>query len=122
MKPHPLNLALRFLLELAAISAMSLWGFRHGTGSSRFFYAAIAPLIAAGIWGMFAVPGDPSRSGSAPVPVRGLIRLGLETGFFSFAVWCLARIGWPSAALVLGIITAVHYSVSYDRIRWLLRA
>lgn len=122
MSSHPINLALRFLLELAAISAMSCWGFAHGNGLARVAFAAIAPLTAAAIWGVFAVPGDPSRSGSAPVPVSGTLRLVLEICFFAFAVWCLFDIHRPTLAIMLSSITAVHYAVSYDRIRWLVRA
>ena len=122
MSSHPINLALRFLLELAAISAMSFWGFAHGSGWARFAFAVIAPLAAAAIWGVFAVPGDPSRSGSAPVPVSGMLRLILEICFFAFAVWCLFSIHRPTLAILMGSITTLHYAVSYDRIRWLLRA
>ena len=122
MSSNPINLALRFLLELASISAMSFWGFAHGNGLARFVFAAVAPLTAAMIWGVFAVPGDPSRSGSAPVPVPGILRLGLEMCFFAFAVWCLFGINRPTLAILLGSVTAIHYAISYDRIGWLVRA
>lgn len=121
MSSHPTNLALRFLLELAAVSAMSFWGFAHGGGWARFAFAAIAPLTAAAVWGVFAVPGDPSRSGSAPVPVPGTLRLILEIGFFAFAVWCLLSTHRPILGVLLGSVTTLHYAVSYDRIRWLVR-
>ena len=78
--------------------------------------------MAAAVWGVFAVPGDPSRSGSAPVPVPGALRLLLEIGFFAFAVWCLSSLHPPSLAILLGSVTAAHYAISYDRIGWLLRA
>jgi len=122
MSSHPINLALRFLLELAAITSMSCWGFSHGNGLARFAFAVIAPLVAAAVWGVFAVPGDPSRSGSALVPVPGTLRLILEICFFSFAAWCLFSINRPTLAIMLGSITALHYAISYDRIRWLVRA
>ena len=32
MSAHPLNLALRFLLELAAWASMGYWGWKRGTG------------------------------------------------------------------------------------------
>ena len=122
MSSHPINLALRFLLELAALGVMSFWGFAQGGGWARFAFAAIVPLTAASAWGVFAVPGDPSRSGSAPVPLPGSLRLVLEIGFFAFAVWCLFSIHRPALAIALGSITTLHYAVSYDRIRWLVRA
>ena len=122
MSSHPVNLALRFLLELAAIGAMSLWGFAHGGGVARWVWAVAAPLAAATVWGVFAVPGDPSRSGSAPVPVPGALRLGLEICFFTSAVGCLLHIHRPTLAIMLASVTAIHHAVSYDRIGWLLRA
>lgn len=122
MSSHPLNLALRFLLELAALSAMALWGFAHGSGVARFVLAVATPLVAATVWGVFAVPGDPSRSGSAPVPVPGASRLGFEICFFASAAGCLFDIHRPILAIMLASVTVLHYAVSYDRIRWLLRA
>ena len=121
MSSHPVNLALRFLLELAAISAMSVWGFSCGNGAARFIFAVAIPLAAAAVWGVFAVPGDPSRSGSAPVPIPGTLRLGLEICFFAFAVWCLFSTHHPTLAILLGSITAAHYAISYDRMGWLVR-
>jgi hypothetical protein len=122
MSSNPINLALRFLLELASITAMAFWGFAHGNGLARLVFAAAVPLAAAMIWGVFAVPGDPSRSGSAPVPVPGMLRLGLEICFFAFAVWCLFDLNRPTLVVLLGSVTAVHYAISYDRIGWLVRA
>ena len=122
MSSHPINLALRFLLELAALGAMAWWGYSRGSGGARLLLAAAIPLAAAVAWGVFAVPGDPSRSGSAPVPIPGTLRLGLEICFFSFAVWCLSSIHHPALAILLGSIMATHYAISYDRMRWLVRA
>ena len=97
MATHPLNLAVRFVLELAALYALGLWGWRHGDGVWRFVIAAAIPLIAAALWGTFAVPGDPSRSGSAPVPVAGVLRLALELGFFAAATLALYDLGYTVA-------------------------
>jgi hypothetical protein len=122
MASHPLNLALRFVLELAALGAMGHWAYRSVEGWARFALALGVPLLAATLWGVFAVPADPSRSGGAPVPVPGAVRLGLELTFFGFASWALRSTGQPRAALCFGAITLAHYLVSYDRLRWLLRA
>jgi len=73
MSLHPISLALRFLLELAALIALGLWG-AHQAGIAL---ALALPATAAALWGIFAVPGDPSRSGKAPVPVSG--RAGQRT-------------------------------------------
>ena len=120
MGSHPINLLARFLLELAALSAMGWWGWRQGGGWMGSVLAAGVSLVAASIWGVFAVPGDPSRSGTAPVPVPGFVRLAIELGIFSVACACLVDVGHSGLALALGIATMVHYAVSYDRILWLM--
>lgn len=121
MGSHPINLALRFFLELAALCAMGVWGFAHGTGVMRYIFAIALPLIAVALWGTFAVPNDPSRKGSAPVPVAGVVRLLLELAFFAFAVWTLFDSTRTATALAFGAAVLIHYAASYDRVAWLLR-
>jgi len=121
MGSHPINLAIRFLLEVSALLAMGVWGWRQSEGWFRFVLALGIPLIAAIVWGTFAVPDDPSRSGAAPVPVPGLLRLAIEAAIFIFAVWALYDVGFIRLSWLLGIIVAIHYLASYDRILWLIR-
>lgn len=121
MSLHPLNLALRFLLEVAALVALAYWGFSQHAGFWRFVIGLGSPLVAAVLWGTFAVPNDRSRSGKAPVPVPGVVRLLLELTFFGLAAWALYDAGKPMLALVLAGVTAVHYVLSYDRVNWLVR-
>jgi hypothetical protein len=118
---HPLNLGLRFVLELCALGAMGRWGYHGATGVLRYLFALGVPLLAATAWGVFAVPADPSRSGQAPVAVPGIVRLLLELAFFGFATWALARTDHARLAWIFGLIVALHYALSYDRIAWLLR-
>jgi hypothetical protein len=120
MATHPLNLAVRFVLELAALYALGLWGWRHGDGVWRFVIAAAIPLIAAALWGTFAVPGDPSRSGSAPVPVAGVLRLALELGFFAAATLAFYDLEYTVVTTVFGAAVVTHYALSSDRIAWLI--
>jgi hypothetical protein len=65
MGSNPINLVIRFLLELSALMAMGFWGWNQGKGAFRFVLAFGIPIIAALVWGVFAVPDDPSRSGNA---------------------------------------------------------
>lgn len=116
------NLTLRFLLELAAVAGFGLAGWNLGDSPLwRWPLVLLLPLAAAALWGIFAVPGDPSRSGAAPVPVSGGVRLLLELLVLcgGAAAWWIA--GHRTAALVLAILVAVHYGLSADRIAWLLR-
>ena len=120
MGSHPINLAIRFVLELSALFSLGLWGWRSGNGWQRFALALLVPIVAAVLWGTFAVPGDPSRSGAAPIAVPGVVRLVLELGIFALAAWALNHAGFARASWILGIIVALHYVTSYDRIMWLV--
>lgn len=121
MGSHPINLAIRFVLELSALVAMGLWAWHQGEGILRYLFALIVPVIAATLWGSFAVLNDPSRSGKAPVPVRGSIRLALEVVFFAFATWSFFAAGETRLGWIFGIVALIHYAVSYDRLLWLIR-
>ena len=121
MGSHPINLAIRFLLELSALLAMGTWGWRQSDGWLRLVLAVGIPLIAAVAWGTLAVPNDPSRSGTAPIVVSGILRLGIELAVFVFATWVLYDLGLTRLSLALGIVVAAHYLASYDRILWLIR-
>lgn len=121
MGSHPLNLTLRFLLELVALIAMGYWGWTQHDGLERWLWTIGLPLAVAVLWGTFAVPDDPSRSGNAPVPTPGILRLLLELLFFSFAAYLLIVSQQVSVGWTLAIVTIIHYVISYDRILWLLR-
>ena len=120
MGAHPLNLAIRFLLELAGLAALAHWGWSQHEGWLRFVLAIGLPLLAAALWATFAVPDDPSRSGKAPVPVPGIVRLVLELAFFAAATWAIYDAGNATLSIILATAVAIHYAVSYDRIIWLL--
>ena len=120
MGSHPINLAIRFILELSALASTGIWGWRQSDGWLRIVFAIGIPIILAAIWGTFAVPNDPSRSGSSPIATPGIVRLLLELVFFAFATWALYDIGFVKLSLVFGISTIAHYIISFDRILWLI--
>ena len=118
---HPANLALRLFLELAALGGFATLAWTLSAGYWRFL-AAIAVVIAVGtIWATFAVPGDPSRSGKAPVPIPGALRLGLELAILFGGAWAFYAAGFGPAGAALGLLVVVHYVLWPDRIAWLLR-
>ena len=121
MGSHPVNLALRFILEIAGLVALGWWGWNQGEGILRFVLAFGIPILAAVLWGTFAVPDDPSRSGKAPVQVPGIVRLLLELAFFVSATWSLFAVGAATLGWIYGIAVLIHYLASYDRILWLVR-
>ena len=67
------------------------------------------------------MPDDPSRSGGAPVPVPGILRLVLELGLFVSAVLCLRAVSLERWGAGLAVVVILHYAASYDRILWLVR-
>ena len=120
MGSHPINLVIRFLLEISALVSVGMWGWKQSEGWFRLVLAIGIPIILAVIWGTFAVPNDPSRSGNAPIVTHGVIRLVIELAFFDVATWSLYDIGFNKLSLGLGIIVVLHYIISYDRIIWLM--
>ena len=121
MGSNEIVLAIRFLLELSALTSMAIWGWRIDEGWLHFILVIGVPLVAAALWGTFAVPNDPSRSGNAPVAIPGILRLTIELVIFGFAAWAIFDIGYQNLAWIFGIGVAIHYIVSYDRIVWLLK-
>jgi hypothetical protein len=115
MSKNPANLALRFALELGALAALAYWGWTEHGGIGRFVFGIGLPVAAA--WGTFRVPDDPR---DPPVTVPGWVRLLLEVIYFAAAVILLAAAGESRIAVIFGVIVALHYVVSYDRIWWLL--
>ena len=120
MGTHPINLAVRFLLELSGLVALGYLGWRCGKGAYRYVLALGLPLVAAILWGTFAVLNDSSRSGEALVQVPGIVRLLLELAFFVAATLSLFAIGAGNVGRAYGGIVILHYMVSYDRILWLI--
>ncbi len=121
MGSHPLNLALRFILELFAFSSVGVWAWKSNSGGIKYLLAIGVPLLLMAIWGIFAVPNDPSRSGTAPVVIPGIVRLVIELTIFGFAIWSLYDNNFIQLSVILGIAVLIHYSISYDRISWLLK-
>lgn len=118
MANNPLNLVLRFGLELAGLWALGYWGWTQHAGLVRWLWALGLPLLAAVLWGTFRVPNDP---GKAPVAVPGVVRLLLEAAYFGGAVWALYAAGRESGGIFFGVVVLLHYAASYDRVWRLLR-
>jgi len=116
---HPVNLAFRFVLELAALVGLAIGGYAVGSGAFGWILAIGLPILAASAWATFNVPGDASRSGEAPVPVPGIVRLLVELDVFGVAV-ILSWFAAPAFAVALAVGVVLHYALSVDRIKWLL--
>jgi hypothetical protein len=114
---NPLNLVLRFLLEIAGLTALGFWGWTQHEGPARWLWTVGAVVAAAAVWAVFRVPGD---GGPPVVAVAGRPRLVVETAFFAAATAALLASGQRTAALVFAALVLAHYAVSYDRVMRLL--
>lgn len=115
-------LAVRLVLELTALTAFGLLGWRAFDSPWKYALVVILPIAAAALWGTFAVPDDPSRSGKAPIAVSGRVRLLVEALVLfggAVALWAAGLPGWASA---FATILAIYHVIAYDRIRWLITA
>ena len=102
MDRHPLNLLLRFALEVAALVVLGRWGW------------GLLP----GWHGAIRVPDD---GGRPVVSVSGPVRLLLEVAFFTAAVWAAYATGDGRWAAPLGTLVSIHYALSWRRVDRLAR-
>jgi hypothetical protein len=84
----PLNLGLRFALELCMLVGFAVWGF-----SENIVLGVAAPLAAAVVWGLWIAPKATRR-------LRDPARLALELLLFGAAGALLAVAGHALAAAV----------------------
>lgn len=117
MNNHPLNLSIRFLLEVALIIIYFYWGWIKYDGILQIIISCCLPIIGIAIWAIFKVNGDP---GKAIVAVNGWVRLIIECSFFTLAFFMLRSLELNKVAAIFIAVTTIHYIASYDRIKWLL--
>jgi Protein of unknown function (DUF2568) len=95
------NLAVKFLLELAAFAAFAYWGTQTGTGATPVVLAIVAPVAAIAIWSVFAAPRSKRR-----LPLTA--RAPLELAVFALAVAALAAAGAALPAIIFGVVAALN--------------
>lgn len=118
MTNHPANLVFRFILELLMWAALAVVGWNLAEGPMQWVLAMGLPLASMVLWGVFRVPND---GGPPVVQVSGVVRLALELASFATAIVGLYIVAKPLWATLLATLVAVHYALSMDRVRWLLR-
>ena len=118
MSQHPLNLALRFALEIAVLLACAIWGWTQHAGAMRLVWSVGLPIVVAAIWGVFRVPED---HGKGLLAVPGSVRLLTEWAIFALAVVLYSAAGRYTAASLMALLVILHYMLSYDRVIWLLK-
>ena len=118
----PWVLSLRFGLEVGSLVALGAWAHRlAGHGVIAWAAALAVPLVVAIVWGTFAVPGDPSRSGKAPVSVSWGVRLLIEMVVFLGGAAALAALDWWPWFDAFVAAFVVHHAGAMKRLQWLSR-
>jgi hypothetical protein len=118
----PLLGIVRFGMEIVAFGGLFWWGWSIADGGVAGLVLGTAFfLIAALLWGAFAVVNDPSRNPNPPIGVPGWVRLVIELGIFGVAAWGIWASGarWLSESLLTLVV--LTYALAYDRLIWLLR-
>jgi hypothetical protein len=116
------NLALRFGLELGALTGLGLAAWKLTSGPVRWAAVALGPVAAAAVWGVFNVLNDPSRSGAAPIEVSGWTRLAIELVILGGGAAAVALAGRRDLGIAFAALIVLHYAASTSRLEWLLQA
>jgi hypothetical protein len=96
------NLALRFFLEVAALVALSYWGFQAGSSDVAHWVLGIgAPLLAAVVWGLFIAPRARYR-------VSDPVWIALQVVILGAATVALLAAGKTSPAIVFVALLIVN--------------
>ncbi|WP_170234225.1 YrdB family protein [Segetibacter aerophilus] len=106
------------MLEIALLVIFSCWGFTRFQGFFKYLIGIGAPLIAAIVWAVFKVDGDP---GKAIVSIPGWLRLLYELTLFVTAAYFLFSLNMNRTGYIFITISSLHYLASYDRVLWLLK-
>ena len=96
-----INLGLRFILEVAVLVALAIWGF--GSSDSLIVQLLLGlgvPVLAMAVWGAFISP-KASRRLDDPV------RVGIEVVIFGLGTVALVAAGLPLPGLLLAAAAAI---------------
>jgi len=97
----PMLLTTAFLVEVAMLAAVSVWGVHAGpTLPVRLLLGIGAPLLFAVLWGLFLSP-------SAAVPVSPGLRVSLKLLLFGLATLALVGASLPTWAAVFAAVALV---------------
>lgn len=100
------------------IAIFAYWAWNTFDGVAKYMLSIALPLLGTLLWAIFKVEGD----GAKPiVTVNGITRLAIECLLFVAAFFMLRSLQLHQLSIVFATATVVHYAVSYDRIKWLLK-
>lgn len=96
------NLAARLAVELAALVALSCWGFHLERRTAVRIAAGIgAPLVAAVIWALFASP-------NTDIAVHAATKTAVQLLVFAAATGALVRLGRTRLAIAFAVLAGVN--------------
>jgi hypothetical protein len=99
------NEALAFLLELAALAAVGVWGYHVGSGTAVKVGLAVAlPVIVAVVWGLFAAP-----RARFTLPLWGVLLV--KALVFAAATMALYATGYHGLALAFAVVVIVNTAI-----------
>jgi hypothetical protein len=97
------NDVVAFLVELAALLALSAWGFSAGTGVvPKVLLGLGTPAAAIALWSLFAAPKSIYDVPSARLSVKVLV-----LGAAALASFALLPIGWAVAFTIVVVVNTV---------------
>lgn len=98
----PMNLGLRFFLELCVLAALANWGYYTARATPERIGLAIgAPLLAAAVWVAFGAPGSPLQVGDP-------VHLVLEVVLYGAGAVALVASGHRSLAVALPVLAVLN--------------
>jgi hypothetical protein len=97
-------LAVRFLVELAMLTALAMAGAGLGDGATTWLLGIVLPIVAVLVWQAFVEP-----KARRPVPIG--VRVAIELVLFAAAAWLLAAVGYGGWSLAFAIV-AITVSVA----------
>src|ERR1700759_3038 len=101
------NLAVRFLLELAALAAFAYWAAHlEASPGRRILLAILAPVVVAGFWGLFVSPKARFSTGRA-----GQVGLGLIVFLGASAALCVR--GQPALGVAFACTAVLSSALLY---------
>jgi hypothetical protein len=105
------NLAVKFVLELAAFAALGYWGSTVGSGVVAVLLAIAAPATAIVLWGTFAAPRSRRRLSLAA-------RVPFELVVFTLASLALVAAGSVLVAIVLAVVVVINSALLTALQQW----
>ena len=105
------NLAVKFVLEVAAVAAFAHWGATVAGGAVSVVIAIGAPLLAAVMWGILAAPRSTRRLSPAT-------RVPFELGVLGLAALALLAAGSLLAATVFASVVIVNAALLTTLRQW----